>query len=113
MWSSTPLTRSKVLPECMRVLCPNGSCYLIIPYDLRGPDFRNNAHFWKVDEISVRRALQATGFEILRQQTARMSDLGISGAYLAATVTLAYGRSGGQKNPKIIMLLVVRYEVSV
>jgi hypothetical protein len=71
----------KVLLECMRVLRPNGSCYLIIPYDLRGPDFRNNAHFWKADEASVRYALQAAGFEFMREETACMSDLGISGAY--------------------------------
>jgi Methyltransferase domain len=71
----------KALLECMRVLRLNGSCYLIIPYDLRGPDFRNSAHFWKADETSVGHALQATGFEIVRQETVRMSDLGISGAH--------------------------------
>jgi Methyltransferase domain len=71
----------RVLLECMRVLRSNGSCYLIIPYDLRGPDFCNPAHFWKADETSVGHALQATGFEIVRQETVRMSDLGISGAY--------------------------------
>ena len=71
----------KVLMECMRVLRPNGSCYLIIPYDLRGPDFRNDAHLWKADETSIRHALQATGFETVRHETARMPDLGISGAY--------------------------------
>ena len=71
----------KVLLECMRVLRPKGTCYLIIPCDLRGPDFRNKAHFWKADETSVRHALQTTGFEVVRQETVRMSDLGISGAY--------------------------------
>ena len=71
----------KVLLECMRVLRSNGSCYLVIPYDLCGPDYRNNAHYWKADETSVGHALRASGFEIVRQETVRMSELGISGAH--------------------------------
>jgi hypothetical protein len=69
------------LRECHRVLRPGGLAYLLIPYDFHGPEFRNTAHFWKADEPSVRLAIEKSGFQIARQETVRMQELGVRGAY--------------------------------
>lgn len=73
-----PLT---VLMECLRVLRPGGRGFLIIPPDYSSAAYRNSAHFWKADAASVRHALQRAGFTVVRHETVRLPELGVSGAY--------------------------------
>ena len=71
----------QALRECHRVLKPGGQSFLIIPPDYAAFEFSNPAHLWKADAESVREALLRVGFRIVRQETVRMAELGIPGAY--------------------------------
>ncbi|MGA2042068.1 MAG: methyltransferase domain-containing protein [Roseiarcus sp.] len=69
------------LLECHRVLRPGGRAYLAIPHDYRQRDFRNPTHLWKADAQSVEEALGRAGLRIVRRETVRLAELGVSGAY--------------------------------
>jgi SAM-dependent methyltransferase/ABC-type transporter Mla subunit MlaD len=71
----------QVLCECRRVLKPGGRSFLIIPPDYIASEFSNRAHLWKADAESAREALRSAGFRILREETVRLAELGVSGAY--------------------------------
>jgi SAM-dependent methyltransferase len=70
-----------VLIECHRVLRPGGRAFLVIPPDYASAAFRNSAHFWKADVSSVCYALERAGFTVMRHETVRLAELGVSGAF--------------------------------
>ncbi|HWG03826.1 MAG TPA: methyltransferase domain-containing protein [Beijerinckiaceae bacterium] len=69
------------LGEAYRVLRPKGEAYLAIPHDYFTPYFQNLAHFWKADEVSVRLAIEAVGFDMVRQETINLRELAVRGAF--------------------------------
>jgi SAM-dependent methyltransferase len=70
-----------VLAESLRVLRPGGRGFLIIPPDYSGYGFSNTAHLWKADAASVEHALRRAGFKLVRHETVRLAELGVSGAF--------------------------------
>ncbi len=70
-----------VLAESLRVLRPGGRGFLIIPPDYSGYGFSNTAHLWKADAASVEQALRRAGFKLVRHETVRLAELGVSGAF--------------------------------
>jgi len=71
----------QALREAHRVLRQSGNAFLVIPHDYASADFQNTAHLWKADEASVRLAIAAAGFAIVRQETVDLGALDVPGAF--------------------------------
>jgi SAM-dependent methyltransferase len=75
------LDPERVLSEVRRVLRPGGRAFFVVPLDYLGPDYRNEAHFWKADERSIRAALAEAGLKVERYETCVLPEIGAKGSF--------------------------------
>ena len=58
-----------------------GGCLALLPFDALDNRHDLPAHLWKIDEVGLRRALDAAGLELSRLEVVNLHDLGVPGAF--------------------------------
>ena len=71
----------KLLLEIRRVLREGGKLFAVLPPDGHSRWYNIPAHYWKLDELSLRHAASITGFKVARLEYLRYEDIGMHGGY--------------------------------
>lgn len=71
----------KLLLEIRRVLREGGKLFAVLPPDGYSQWYNIPAHYWKLDELSLRYVASIAGFKVERLEYLRYEDIGMHGGY--------------------------------
>lgn len=74
----------KLLLEIRRVLREGGKLFAVLPPDGHSRWYNIPAHYWKLDELSLRNAASIASFKVERLEYLSYEDIGMHGGYSAS-----------------------------